>query len=119
MYKLNTEAVKYLNMIIDQRTPLSDDDREFMAASIIQATPRPQLPSVHDMEPDDKLLDMLAGYMKSADPDDGQAILDYLVNNIVTYYNPTIDGLIEEKRDSGRFSKMLDREDQARWAKNR
>jgi hypothetical protein len=119
MYKLHIDAVKYLNMLIDQRAPLSDDDYEFMAASIIQATPRSQLPSIHDMEPDDILMDMLAGYMKSADPEDGQAILDYLVNSVVTHYNPIINELINDKMDNSRFAQNQASEDQARWARNR
>lgn len=97
MYKLHPDCVKFINNHIDMSQPLNDFDYQFIAGSIIQATPRCELPSIHDCERDDKLMDMLAGYMKSCDPADGQDILDYMVNNIVTHYTPTIDGLIEDK----------------------
>ena len=97
MYKLHPDCVKFINNHIDMAQPLNDFDYRYIAGSIIQATPRYELPSIHDCERDDKLMDMLAGYMKSSDPADGQDILDYLVNSIVKHYTPTIDGLIDDK----------------------
>lgn len=95
--KLSSDAIKFVNNLVDQGTPLNDFDYQYITASIIQATPRSQLPGIHETEKDDQLLDLIAAYMKSHEPADGQDILDYMVTNLVNYYSPTIEDLINDK----------------------
>jgi len=97
MLKLHPDAIRYLNLTIDQRSPIDDTDKEFLAASIIQATPRMELPGIDDIDQEGKLLDMVAGYLKSADSFHGQEILNYLAECTVKHYNHTIDELINDK----------------------
>ena len=98
--KLSKETTMYINNIIDMRSPLTDSDFEYLTASIILATPPKELPAIDDFDYSMKLIDMLAGYMKSLDPDKGQDILDYMANNAVKYFTPVIRELINERYDA-------------------
>jgi hypothetical protein len=122
--KLSNEALMYINNIIDMRTPLTDSDFEFITGNIILATPPAKLPSIDEITDHDmKLTDMLAGYMKTLDPDKGQDILDYMANNAVKYFMPTIKEILDERYENS-IPAHIEREQNRHqqeysWNKNR
>ncbi len=123
MFKINSDILSYVNLMIDANQGIDDFDRDIITAKIIQATPLPCLPTVDEMDTEGLLLDMLAKYMRTYDPILGQDILDYMAKNATNYFAPTIDNIIEERWQASQPARMeradTDNRLQYQWDKSR
>lgn len=99
--------LKHINNLYDQgyraasgeKDGISEFDQERIISLILRQTPRPFLPEISQLDPQNELIDMIASYMDSHDLDDMSDIVDFMVAKIVEYYKPTVQLLMEKTHE--------------------